>query len=62
MTFRKVAVTPSATADGSDNSVGRKILDHQDLNKFGELIATNRGVRVAVFDTVRETEKWLLAN
>lgn len=35
-------------------------LEHQELNKFGELVATNRGLRVKVFNSVREAEKWLL--
>lgn len=35
--------------------------EHQELNKFGELIATNRGFRVTVFDSVNEAERWLLS-
>lgn len=35
---------------------------HQQLNRFGELVATNRGSRIRVFDTVTEAKQWLLVN
>lgn len=35
---------------------------HQQLNRFGELVATNRGGRIRVFDTVTEAKQWLLVN
>ena len=36
-------------------------LDQQDLNKFGETVATNRGLLSRVFTNAAEAEKWLLA-
>jgi len=33
----------------------------QESNKFGELVATNRGLFVKVFDTVDRAEEWLLS-
>lgn len=33
---------------------------HQKLNRFGEVVATNRGGKVRVFDTVTEAKEWLL--
>ena len=33
--------------------------EHQEQNKFGELIATNRGFRVGVFDSIEQAEKYL---
>lgn len=35
---------------------------HQKLNRFGETVATNRGGRVRVFDTVAEAKEWILVN
>lgn len=35
---------------------------HQKLNRFGEVVATNRGGKVRVFDTVAEAKEWLLIN
>jgi hypothetical protein len=39
-----------------------RFLEQQDLNEFGELVATNRGLRAKVFNDVEEAEKWLLEN
>ena len=36
-------------------------LDQQDLNKFGETVATNRGLLSRVFTNAAEAEKWLLS-
>jgi hypothetical protein len=36
-------------------------LEHQKINRFGELVACNRGLRVRVFDSVNDAEKWLLS-
>lgn len=33
---------------------------HQKLNRFGEVVATNRGGKVRVFDTVAEAKEWIL--
>lgn len=33
---------------------------HQQLNRFGELVATNRGGRIRVFDSVSDAKQWLL--
>lgn len=35
---------------------------HQKLNRFGEVVATNRGGKVRVFDTVAEAKEWLLVS
>jgi len=35
-------------------------LDHQSLNEFGEIVATNRGVHGKIFNDVEEAKKWLL--
>lgn len=35
---------------------------HQKLNRFGETVATNRGGKVRVFDTVAEAKEWILVN
>ena len=34
---------------------------HQDSNKFGELVATNRGLIVKVFANVEQATEWLLS-
>lgn len=34
--------------------------EQQQLNRFGELVATNRGGRIRVFDSVGEAKQWLL--
>jgi hypothetical protein len=39
-----------------------RFLEQQDLNEFGEMVATNRGLRAKVFNDVNEAEKWLLEN
>jgi hypothetical protein len=39
-----------------------RFLEQQSLNEFGELVATNRGLRAKVFNNVREAEKWLSEN
>lgn len=33
---------------------------HRQLNRFGELVATNRGGRIRMFDTIAEAKQWLL--
>ena len=35
---------------------------HQQLNRFAEMVATNRGGKVRVFDTVAEAKEWILVN
>ncbi len=37
-------------------------LNQQELNKFGELVATNRGVNGKIFNSSEEAEEWLLLN
>ncbi|HEX8370811.1 MAG TPA: hypothetical protein VF604_19855 [Pyrinomonadaceae bacterium] len=39
-----------------------RFLEQQNLNEFGELVATNRGLRAKVFNNVKEAEKWLSEN
>ena len=39
-----------------------RYLEQQDLNQFGELVATNRGLRAKVFNDVKEAEIWLSEN
>ena len=39
-----------------------RYLNQQELNKFGELVATNRGVNGKVFNSSEEAEEWLLSN
>ncbi|HEX8738377.1 MAG TPA: hypothetical protein VF721_23800, partial [Pyrinomonadaceae bacterium] len=39
-----------------------RFLEQQHLNEFGELVATNRGLRGKVFNDVKEAEKWLAEN
>ncbi len=34
--------------------------DHQELNRFGNLVANNRGLDSQVFDTLQDAENWLL--
>lgn len=36
-------------------------IEQRDLNEFGEIVATNRGIHEKIFNTVEEAEKWLLA-
>ena len=38
-----------------------KYINQMDLNKFTELVATNRGLTVKVFTNFDEAEKWLLS-
>jgi hypothetical protein len=35
-------------------------LEHQEVNQFGEVVASNRGLRVKVFSDTETAEKWLL--
>jgi hypothetical protein len=39
-----------------------RYLEQQSLNEFGELVATNRGLRAKVFNDAKEAEKWLQEN
>jgi hypothetical protein len=39
-----------------------RFLEQQDLNRFGEIVATNRGLRGKIFNEVQEAEKWLREN
>jgi hypothetical protein len=39
-----------------------RYLDQQDINQFGEIVATNRGLRGKIFNDVRAAEEWLLEN
>jgi hypothetical protein len=39
-----------------------RYLEHQEANQFGELVASNRGLRVKVFNDTETAEKWLLEN
>lgn len=36
--------------------------EQQQLNRFAELVATNRGGRIRVFDTISDAKQWLLIN
>lgn len=36
-----------------------RFTDHDDLNQFGEMVASNRGLRVRVFPDAAEAERWL---
>ncbi len=36
-------------------------IEQQELNEFGELVSTNRGLNVKLFNTAEEAEKWLLS-
>jgi len=35
--------------------------DQEEQNKFGELVAVNRGLNVKIFTDIDEAEKWLLS-
>lgn len=35
--------------------------EHQAVNEFGGLVATNRGLYAKLFNTIEEAEKWLLS-
>ncbi len=37
-------------------------IEHQNINDFGEIVATNRGIYGKIFNDVAEAEKWLLSN
>lgn len=39
-----------------------KFIEHQDLNEFGEIVATNRGIYGKIFNDVDQAEKWLLSD
>ncbi len=36
-------------------------IEQQEVNEFGEIVATNRGAYAKVFNTVEEAEQWLLS-
>ncbi len=36
-------------------------IEQRPLNEFGELVATNRGIYVKIFNSIEEAEKWLLS-
>lgn len=37
-----------------------RYIEQQELNEFGEIVATNRGLRGKIFNSIEEAEKWLL--
>lgn len=37
-----------------------RFAEHEDLNQFAELVATNRGLLARVFNNLEEAENWLL--
>lgn len=37
-------------------------IEHKESNQFGESIVTTRGLRIKVFNTIKEAEEWLSAN
>lgn len=39
-----------------------RFLSQNEINKFGELVALNRGVNGRIFDDVQAAESWLLAD
>jgi hypothetical protein len=38
-----------------------RYIEQNDLNKFGELVAVNRGMNARIFSDVVEAEQWLLS-
>lgn len=44
-----------------DVAFADKYIEQLELNKFTELVATNRGLTVKVFTNVKKAEKWLLS-
>lgn len=36
-----------------------RFAEQKELNKFGLLVASNRGIDVQIFDTIAEADKWL---
>jgi hypothetical protein len=39
-----------------------RFLEQRDINEFGEMVATNRGIHGKYFNDFNEAEKWLLEN
>ena len=39
-----------------------RCLNQRELNTFGELVATNRGLNGKIFNSSEEAEEWLLSN
>ena len=39
-----------------------RYIEQQELNKFGEIVANNHGLRGKIFNNVEEAENWLLAD
>jgi hypothetical protein len=56
-----IAVEGSTKARGTIKEIAYVDVNADgDLMKFAETVAVNRGVRVAVFSTVEDAERWLL--
>lgn len=60
-TYQLASEIPQMGFQGVRVAFYDRFAEHQDLNEFGELVATNRGLLGRVFNNLEEAEKWLLA-
>ncbi len=60
-TFQHASEIPSMGFSGIQIAFVEQYIEQRDLNEFGEIVATNRGVYGKVFNTIEEAEKWLLS-
>lgn len=58
--FRLAAELPLMSFRGVCVAFCDRYAEQQELNEFGELVATNRGLFARVFNDFNEAEKWLL--
>ena len=58
--FQLATALPQIGFQGVHVAFYDRFAEHADLNQFGELVATNRGLLARVFNNLEEAEKWLL--
>jgi hypothetical protein len=58
--FRIVSELSGMGLSGSKLAVVDRHPEHTEANEFAVTVATNRGVRMRTFSSVRDAEEWLL--
>ncbi len=61
-TYQFASEIPNMGFSGIQIAFVDQHIEQLPLNEFGELVATNRGVYVKIFNSIEEAEKWLLSN
>lgn len=59
--FQVVSELPAMGFSGIRIAFHDRKIEHKDLNDFGELVGTNRGLNGRAFNDLDEAEKWLIS-